>query len=295
APPPPLSPLTISTPSIVPTSSTISTSSTTSSSHTLISPSPLPSPLLHEDVDSSSAVNINEPNSILYLIDVSLLVLDIFIFSHSWSLYKKRKMTESDFIISLNFLSIILSTLGMIIGCDKTTNVITQGLTTMVFWGITVISIIYNDSKILDYKPTEIEFEKDVIVSTAFVNFLNAVRLYNNSKNYNSFYIEIFKIIMILISNYNEFLKPILLIIPSTVQGVILYPKYDNIIIIVTVILPVAASLIFLHRKVQMSQALEPQIHPKPKIFPELNEILGFLKLFFVELMTIFIKFCLLG
>nr|CAG8532186.1 6389_t:CDS:2 [Entrophospora candida] len=174
-------------------------------------------------------------------------------------------MTESDFIISLNFLSIILSTLGMIIGCDITTNAITQGLTTMVFWGITVISIIYNDSKILDYKPTEIEFEKDIIVSTAFINFLNA------------------------------FLKPILLIIPSTVQGVILYPKYDNIIIVVTVILSVAASLIFLHRKVQMSQAQEPQMHPKPKIFPELNEILGFLKLFFVELKTIFLKFCLFG
>ncbi|CAJ0876819.1 13136_t:CDS:1, partial [Entrophospora sp. SA101] len=80
APPHPLSPLIIST------SSTVLTSSTISSSHALISSSSLPPPLLHEDVDSSSAVNINESNSILYLIDASLLVLDIFIFSHSWSL-----------------------------------------------------------------------------------------------------------------------------------------------------------------------------------------------------------------
>nr|CAG8529958.1 13858_t:CDS:2 [Entrophospora candida] len=112
----------------------------------------------------------------------------------------------------------------MIIGCDVTTKAILQGLTIMIFWGIPVILI-----------PTEIELEKDIIVSTAFINFLNA------------------------------FLRPILLIIPTTAQGVILYPKYDNIIIIVTIILSFAASLMFLHRKVQMSQAWEPQIHPKPK------------------------------
>ncbi|CAJ0829509.1 20374_t:CDS:2 [Entrophospora sp. SA101] len=41
-----------------------------------------------------------------------------------------------------------------------------------------------------------------------------------------------------------------------------------------------------------MSQAWEPQTHPKPKIFPELNE---FLNLFFVELKTTFLKFCLFG
>ncbi|CAJ0916125.1 3650_t:CDS:2 [Entrophospora sp. SA101] len=172
APPPPHSPSTISTSSIVPTSSTISSSrtlisSTISSSHTLISPSPLSPPLFNENVDSSSATNIDESYHILYLIEVSLLVLDIFIFSHSWSLYQKRKFTESYFIILLTFLSIILSTLGMIIGCDKTTKAITQGLTTMVFWGITVMGGYW------DYN----ESEKGIIISTAFINFLNAIRL----------------------------------------------------------------------------------------------------------------------
>ncbi|CAH1765509.1 4259_t:CDS:2 [Entrophospora sp. SA101] len=216
APPPPLSPSTISSSHTL-ISSTIFSSSPTSSSHTLISHSSLSPPLFNENVDSFSATNIDESYHILYLIDVSLLVLDFFIFSHLESLYKKRKAAESDFIIILNFLSIILSTLGMIIGCDLTTKAILQGLTTMIFWGFPVI-IIYYDSEFLSYKPTKIEFKKDMIISTAFINFLNAVRLYNNSKDYNSFNIEIFKIIMILISNYDEFLKPILLIIPSTVQ-----------------------------------------------------------------------------
>nr|CAG8588152.1 2864_t:CDS:2 [Entrophospora candida] len=294
APPPPLSPSAISTSSTVLTFSTISSSRTLisstifssspiSSSHTLISPSPLSPPLFNENVDSSSATNIDESYHILYLIDVFLLVLDIFIFSHLESLYEKRKAAESDFIIILNFLSIILSTLGMIIGCDITTKSILQGLTTMIFWLYPVISVYY-DLEFWDYKPTKIEFKKDIIISTAFINFLNAVRLYNNSKDYNSFNIEIFKIIMILISNYDEFLKPILLIIPSTVQGVILYPKYDNIIVLITICLSFATLLMFLHRKVQMSQAWEPQISPKLNEFP---------KLFFVELETIFLKFCL--
>ncbi|CAJ0876591.1 8674_t:CDS:2 [Entrophospora sp. SA101] len=206
APPPPLSPSTISTSLTVPTSSTIS------SSHTLISPSPLSPSLLHEDVDSSSAVNINESNSILYLVDVSLLALDIGICIYLKNTYEKKKAAEPDFIILLSFLNIILSTFGMIIGCGKTTKAILQGLTTMIFWLYPVI-FIWND----DYKSNK-EFEKDIIISTALINFLNAIRLYNNSKDYNSFNIEIFKIIMILISNYDEFLKPILLIIPSTVQ-----------------------------------------------------------------------------
>ncbi|CAJ0762270.1 15275_t:CDS:1, partial [Entrophospora sp. SA101] len=57
-------------------------------------------------------------------------------------------------------------TLGMIIGCDKTTKAITQGLTTMVFWGITVMGGYW------DYN----ESEKGIIISTAFINFLNAIR-----------------------------------------------------------------------------------------------------------------------
>ncbi|CAJ0848479.1 6336_t:CDS:2 [Entrophospora sp. SA101] len=73
APPLPPSPSTNSS-FIVSTSSIVHTSSTISSSHALISPSP---PLFNEDVDSSSAVNNNESNYILYLVDVFLLSLDI--------------------------------------------------------------------------------------------------------------------------------------------------------------------------------------------------------------------------
>ncbi|CAJ0839987.1 17324_t:CDS:2 [Entrophospora sp. SA101] len=65
APPLPPSPSTNSS-FIVSTSSIVHTSSTISSSHALISPSP---PLFNEDVDSSSAVNNNESNYILYLVD----------------------------------------------------------------------------------------------------------------------------------------------------------------------------------------------------------------------------------
>ncbi|CAH1768383.1 10376_t:CDS:2, partial [Entrophospora sp. SA101] len=248
APPLPPSPSTNSS-FIVSTSSIVHTSSTISSSHALISPSP---PLFNEDVDSSSAVNNNESNYILYLVDVFLL-----------------------------------STIGMIIGCDKTNKAIIQGLITIYFfWPILIQKNPLQheiEAMVFRFLPSKIELEKDIIISAAFVNFINAVRLYNNSKDYNSFNIEIFKIILILISNYDEFLKPILLIIPSTVQGVILYPKYDNIIIIVTIILSYAATFMEMHRKVQMSQAREPQISPK------LNE---FLTLFFVELGIIFLKFC---
>nr|CAG8568993.1 6915_t:CDS:2 [Entrophospora candida] len=285
APPPPPSPSSNSS-FIVSTSSIVHTSPTISSSHALISPSP---PLFNEDVDSSSAVNNNESNSILYLVDVLLLALDICICIYLKSTYEERKADEPHFIYLLNYMNIILSTIGMIIGCDKTNKAIIQGLITIFFfWPILIQKNPLQhkiEAMVFRFLPSKIELEKEIIISAAFVNFINAVRLYNNSKDYN-FYIEIFKIIMILISNYDEFLKPILLIIPSTVQGVILYPKYDNIIVIVTIILSYAATFMEMRRKVQMSQAREPQISPK------LNE---FLTLFFVELGIIFLKFCVCG
>nr|CAG8570693.1 10013_t:CDS:2 [Entrophospora candida] len=251
APPPPPSPSTNSS-FIVSTSSIVHTSPTISSSHALISPSP---PLFNEDVDSSSAVNNNESNSILYLVDVLLLALDICICIYLKSTYEERKADEPHFIYLLNYMNIILSTIGMIIGCDKTNKAIIQGLITIFFFWPILIQKNPLQHKIeamfFRFLPSKIELEKEIIISQLF--------------------------------NYDEFLKPILLIIPSTVQGVILYPKYDNIIIIVTIILSYAATFMEMRRKVQMSQAREPQISPK------LNE---FLTLFFVELGIIFLKFC---
>ncbi|CAJ0754190.1 19597_t:CDS:2 [Entrophospora sp. SA101] len=253
-PPPSFSPSTISSYSAISSSTTISSStissSTTSfaipSSHALISPSPLSSPLFyedansssttsftvssshapispspplfHEDVDSSSAANIYGIH-ILYFIDIILFGLDI-LFGIYFYFNKETKVSEFVFIIFLNVLNIILSTLGMIVGCDKTDNAIIQGLMTIFFWVPAILLCI--KLGFWNYRPSarmEIEYEKYIIISTAFISLLNAIRLYNNSKDYNSFNIEIFKIVMILISNYGKFLKPILLIIPLTVQA----------------------------------------------------------------------------
>ncbi|CAJ0845689.1 13557_t:CDS:2 [Entrophospora sp. SA101] len=318
-PPPSFSPSTISSYSAISSSTTISSStissSTTSfaipSSHALISPSPLSSPLFyedansssttsftvssshapispspplfHEDVDSSSAANIYGIH-ILYFIDIILFGLDI-LFGIYFYFNKETKVSEFVFIIFLNVLNIILSTLGMIVGCDKTDNAIIQGLMTIFFWVPAILLCI--KLGFWNYRPSarmEIEYEKYIIISTAFISLLNAIRLYNNSKDYNSFNIEIFKIVMILISNYGKFLKPILLIIPLTVQGIILYPKYDHITIILTIVLSFVITFIHLCR--------EAWTCPKFQQFLEFNE---FLSHFFMELKIILMTFCVFG